>query len=169
MPRVERLQHTIQDALPQESLIAVRLAQGATDIEDLRQKLAAALPQNSEGTRLRYVDSLIKWFFRDGINGLASSVWTKYQSPDIQAAIHRYLYLSAEPIMAKSVSAVLSRLSEGVLVPAIISPGRPPKLSVTTLHRKRKRGCWRTFGRSDFWKELAAGTGSWGRPSAKQP
>lgn len=118
-PRIlSRPQKTLQDVVFKESLAAVGHAEAVVEIDALREVLAAGLPQNSEITRLRYADSLIKWFFRDGLNGLALTAWRAYRDFAIQSAIHRYLYLSAEPIMAASVSAVLPRLQEGIVAPS---------------------------------------------------
>jgi len=118
-PRIlNRPQKTLQDVLLKESLSALPHADSITQIAELRWALAAALPQNSETTRVRYADSLIKWFFRDGLGGLALTAWRAYRDFSIQSAIHRYLYLSAEPIMAASVSVVLPRLQEGIIAPS---------------------------------------------------
>lgn len=119
MPRIlSRPQTTLQDVVFKESLAAVSHAEAVVEITELREVLGAGLPQNSEITRLRYADSLIKWFFRDGLNGLALSAWRAYRDFSIQSAIHRYLYLSAEPIMAASVSVVLPRLQQGIVAPS---------------------------------------------------
>ena len=116
-PVAPRPQHTLQDYLPQESLLAVKVAQHATSLEMLREQLTTSLPQNSGETRHRYVESLMRWFFRDGLDGLATQVWRRYQNTELQSAIHRYLYLTAEPIMGTCVSVVLARLADGILVP----------------------------------------------------
>jgi hypothetical protein len=113
-----RPQRTLQEYLPQESLLAVRLAAEASSMDDLRQRLTAALPQNSAVTRRRYVESITRWFLRDGCRGFAPTVWARFQNMELQLAIHRYLFLSTQPIMAASVVSVLSRLAEGILVPA---------------------------------------------------
>lgn len=118
-PRIlSRPQKTLQDVLLKESLAALTHAEAITQITELRGALATGLPQNSEITRLRYADSLIKWFFRDGLNGFALTAWRAYRDFSIQSVIHRYLYLSAEPIMAASVSVVLPRLQEGIVAPS---------------------------------------------------
>ena len=103
-------------------------AESVVHLSDLRSTLATALPQNSETTRLRYSDSLIKWFFRDGLNGFALSVWKKYRDIPLQTAIHRYLYLAVEPIMAVCIAAVLPKLQEGIIVPSAYLIGNTEKL-----------------------------------------
>ena len=119
LPRLyNRTQKTLQELQFRESLTALRQVGEIANIEELRARLAANLPQNSEITRLRYADSLIRWFFRDGLQGLALSVWRRYQDQTIQAAIHRYLYLAAEPIIARCVVEILPKLQERVVVPS---------------------------------------------------
>ena len=118
-PRIlNRPQKTLQEVVFKEALAAVVQSETVVEIDALREVLAAGLPQNSETTRLRYADSLIKWFFRDGLNGLALTTWRSYRDFSIQLAVHRYLYLCAEPIMAASVSTVLPRLQDGIVAPS---------------------------------------------------
>ncbi|MGI8601813.1 MAG: hypothetical protein ACR2OZ_02310 [Verrucomicrobiales bacterium] len=158
LPRIlHRPQHTLQDVLLKESLVAVRLAQGTSDINDVREKLATALPQNSQVTRLRYVDSVIRWFFRDGARGFATTVWEKFQSDAIQTAIHRYLYLAAEPIIGTCVAAVLSRLSEGVLVPGDYLAGATAKLLGHGLSPQTKKRLLSNLRKLGFLERSAAG------------
>ncbi len=114
---INRPQSTLQDVLLKESLNVIERAEGVSEISELKAAIASGLPQNSEMTRHRYADSIIKWFFRDGLNGLALSAWRGYRDYSVQAALHRFLYLSAEPIMAASVSEILPRLQEGIIVP----------------------------------------------------
>src|SRR5262249_49419376 len=113
-----RVQRTLQDYLPMESVVAVRLAREAATIDEWRANLAAALPQNSATTRKRHVGSISRGVFRDGVAGVAPVGWAEVQNPELQLAIHRYLYLSIEPIMAACVASVLARLTEGIVVPA---------------------------------------------------
>jgi hypothetical protein len=149
-PRLlKRPQKTLQDVLLKESLAALTHAEAITQIRELRGALAAVLPQNSEMTRLRYADSLIKWFFRDGLNGFSLTAWRAYRDFSIQSAIHRYLYLSAEPIMAKSVSVVLPRLQEGIVVPSQYLISNTEKAighELVSLSRKRLLGNLRKLG-----------------------
>jgi hypothetical protein len=86
-------------------------------MDDVRQRLTAALPQNSAVTRRRYMESISRWFLRDGCHGFAPTVWARFQNAELQLALHRYLFLSAQPIMAASIVSVLSRLADGILVP----------------------------------------------------
>ena len=117
-PAPTRAQHTLQDYLPQESLLAMKIAREAATMDQLRERLESSLPQNSAVTRKRYVESISRWFFREGLRGFAPAVWARFQKPELQLCVHRYLYLAVEPIVANCVTAVLSRLSEGIVVPA---------------------------------------------------
>jgi hypothetical protein len=158
MPRIlSRPQTTLQDVVFKESLAAVAHAEAVVEISELRDALGAGLPQNSQITRLRYADSLIKWFFRDGLNGLALSVWRAYRDFTIQSAIHRYLYLSAEPIMAASVSVVLPRLQEGIVAPSQYLISNTEKVighGLVSLSQKRLLANLRKLG---FLEKASAG------------
>ena len=158
LPRIlHRPQQTLQEVLLKESLIAVRLAQGVSDINEVREKLAAALPQNSQVTRLRYVDSVIRWFFRDGAHGIATRAWETFQNDEIQTAIHRYLYLSAEPIIGTCVASALWRLSEGVVVPGDYLAGATAKLVGHELSTQTRRRLLSNLRKLGFLERFAAG------------
>lgn len=150
LPRIlNRPQKTLQEVLFRESLLALSQIGDVTHILELRPRLAAQLPQNSENTRLRYADSLIRWFLRDGLQGLALSVWRHYQDPAIQAAIHRYLYLTAEPIVARCVVDLLPKLQERVVIPAAYLISNTEKLvghELAELSRKRLLSNLRKLG-----------------------
>jgi len=60
---------------------------------------------------------VLRWFFVDGISGLASRVWAAYQDESIERDILRYLYLVAEPLMGGCVADALYPLEEGMLIP----------------------------------------------------
>ena len=137
---VPRRQRTLQEVLFRESLSALPQIEGISRFEDLRTGLAAGLPQNSEITRFRYAESLMRWFFRDGLNGLALTAWKKYRDMSLQASIHRYLYLSTEPIMATCVADVLPRLQEGIIAPSAYLISNTEKIighELVALSRKR--------------------------------
>ena len=158
LPRIlNRPRKTLQEVHFRESLLAVSQIGAVTQIEELRARLAAQLPQNSETTRLRYADSLIRWFFRDGLQGLALSIWRRYQDQAIQVAIHRYLYLSAEPIVARCVVELLPKLQERVVVPADYLISHTEKLvghELAELTRKRLLSNLRKLG---FLERSASG------------
>jgi len=149
-PRIfARSQKTLQELLLKESLVALERVESLTQLSDLRPTLASGLPQNSEITRLRYADSLIKWFFRDGLNGFSLSAWRAYHDLKLQAVIHRYLYLSVEPIMSACVATVLPRLQEGIIVPPLYLIGNTQKIighELVALSRKRLLSSLRKMG-----------------------
>ena len=100
-----------------ESLAVLPAIAELSDLSLLRLSIAESLSQNAQATRNRYAESMIRWFFRDGLRGLALNTWRAYGDPAIQASIHRYLYLSIEPIVARSVTEVLAKLNDGIVVP----------------------------------------------------
>ena len=75
------------------------------------------LPQNSLETRDRYSQNLMRWFFPDGIRGLAGQVWLNYRNLDLAEEILRYLYLRAEPMVGAAVANALSPIAENAIIP----------------------------------------------------
>ena len=114
--RTER--KTIQDLLFQEGLKAVKLSEELASLTELQQRLIAEFSQNSTETRTRYSRSVLKWFFADGMDGLARRVWLAYHDEKIESDILRYLYLAAEPVMGVCVTDALFPLQNGMLIPA---------------------------------------------------
>jgi len=149
-PRIlSRPQKTLQEVIFREALGALPRISSITVLDDLRLRLAEALPQNAEITRVRYADSMIRWFFRDGLDGLALTVWRAYGDFAIQSAIHRYLYLAIEPIVAQCVVQVLSKLNEGIIVPEGYLAGHTERLvghHLVELTRKRLLSNLRKLG-----------------------
>ena len=86
-------------------------------LEALHGRLVTHFRQNSLETRMRYAQSVLLWFFPDGLAGLAQGVWAAYKDESIETDIFRYLYLTSEPIMGACVSDALFPLEEGMLVP----------------------------------------------------
>jgi hypothetical protein len=113
-----RERKSIQDVLLRDGLVAVRLAVGAASIEQLKEKLQQELSQNSAETRRRYAQSILLWFFGDGIEGLARQVWQAYEDEQLERDILRYLYLTAESLVGRCVEDCLFPLEEGMLIPA---------------------------------------------------
>jgi len=101
-----------------EGLLAVRLSVHLDSLEMLQSQLVQHLRQNSLETRARYVRSILKWFFPDGIGGLTHQVWAAYNDESVTADILRYLYLASEPIMGACVANALYPLAEGMRIPA---------------------------------------------------
>jgi hypothetical protein len=123
-----------------EALAALPVVASLEDVSRLRFTLAETLPQNARATRVRYAESMIRWYFRDGLSGLAFSSWRAYGDLSLQAALHRYLYLSIEPIVAQCVVNVLSKLNEGIFVPEGYLANQTEKLvghQLVDLTRKR--------------------------------
>ncbi len=111
-------QRTLQDLLFAEGLLAARLSVHLDSLEGLQSQLVSHLRQNSLETRTRYVQSILKWFFPNGVGSLVRNVWAAYNDESITADILRYLYLVAEPIMGACVSEALYPLEEGMLIPS---------------------------------------------------
>lgn len=114
--RVER--RTIQDVLILEGLLAVKLAREAKSQEELLNILVNRLGQNSMETRRRYSQSIIKWFFPDGMAGLLPAVWQAYEDEAITFDLLRWSYLNQEPIMGKCVAEALFPCETGLVMPA---------------------------------------------------
>ena len=111
------LSKALQDVLLPEALLAAKLSLNCDSLEQLQAQLVAHLSQNSHETRVRYSQSVLRWFFADGISGLASRVWAAYQDESIEKDILRYLYLVAEPLMGGCVADALYPLEESMLIP----------------------------------------------------
>ena len=76
---------TLQDLLFAEGLLATRLSMHLDSLEVLQSQLVQHLHQNSLETRTRYAQSILKWFFPDGVGGLAHHVWAAYNDESITA------------------------------------------------------------------------------------
>ena len=79
--------------------------------------MVSRLGQNSQETRLRYARFLIRWFFADGLDGIARKTWVAYQGEKILTDILRYLYLANEPVMGACVADCLFPIEFGMRVP----------------------------------------------------
>lgn len=108
---------SLQDLLLSEGLLAAKLSVESSSLSQLQQELVQRLGQNSLETRLRYAQSVLRWFFADGLDGLARRTWAAYEDDKIETDILRYLYLSAEPIMGACVSEALYPVQEGMIIP----------------------------------------------------
>jgi hypothetical protein len=108
---------TIQDVLFSEGLLAVRASLSVSTLTELQESLTRQLGQNSMETRVRYAQSIVRWFFPDGLNGLARRVWVAYGDESIETDILRYLYLAAEPVIGTCVAEALYPLENGMQVP----------------------------------------------------
>jgi hypothetical protein len=108
----------IQDVLLAEGLAAVKISVVCASIEQLQGALHNRLGQNSLETRKRYSQSIIKWFFQDGIDGLLRNVWCAYGDEAIILDLLRYYYLTNEPLIGACVAESLFPLENGIAVPA---------------------------------------------------
>lgn len=108
----------VQDVLINEGVLAVQLAVGCSTIEELHAALLKSLGQNSIETRRRYAQSVIRWFFPDGIDGLLRRVWLAYQDDGILFDLLRWSFLKQEEIMGATVADALFPLQSGITIPA---------------------------------------------------
>jgi len=90
---------TISDLHFPEAILAVKESTACRNLKELQTCLVSRLGQNSQETRLRYARFLIRWFFADGLDGIARKTWVAYQDDKILTDILRYLYLANEPVM----------------------------------------------------------------------
>ena len=112
-----RVRKSIQDVLIAEGLLALKIAHEATSPEQLQEILMKRLGQNSAETRRRYAQSILKWFFPDGLDGLLPRAWRAYQDEAISNDLLRWSYLSQEPIMGRCVAEALFPCENGLAMP----------------------------------------------------
>lgn len=110
-------QVSIQDALLVEGLLAVKLSIGCRSLDELNELLIKNLSQNSLETRRRYVQSITRWFFPDGTDGLLPKVWRAYADEPVMRDLLRWSYLAQEPIMGACVADALFPLESGIAIP----------------------------------------------------
>jgi len=113
-----RERKTIQDVLLAEGLLALKLAHEAKTPDEIQEVLVKRLGQNSMETRRRYAQSIMRWFFPDGLNGLLPRVWLAYQDEAIALDLLRWSYLSQESIMGRCVAEALFPCETGLVIPA---------------------------------------------------
>lgn len=108
----------IQDVLLAEGALAVKLAVECQTLEQLQGALLKKLGQNSVETRRRYAQSVARWFFPDGIDGLLRRSWLAYQDDAMLMDLLRWSFLEQEEIMGASVTQALFPLENGITIPA---------------------------------------------------
>ena len=113
-----RVRKAIQDVLMPEGLMALKLAQDVKSLDDLQELLLKRLGQNSMETRRRYAQSIISWFFADGLAGLLPRVWQAHQDEAVAFDLLRWSYLNHEPIMGRCVAEALFPCENGLAMPA---------------------------------------------------
>jgi len=74
---------TISDLVVENAFVAVKESVSCATLKELRERLMQVLPQNSQETRTRYARFVIRWFFPDGIDGIARKTWVAYQDEKI--------------------------------------------------------------------------------------
>lgn len=109
---------TIQDVLLAEGLLALKLAREAESLGQLQEILRKQLGQNSAETRQRYAQSILKWFFPDGLDGLLPRIWRAYEDETIALDLLRWSYLNQEPIVGRCVAEALFPCENGLVIPA---------------------------------------------------
>ena len=107
----------IQDVLLAEGSLAVKLSAECQSLEQLQEVLIGRLGQNSIETRRRYVQSIGRWFFSDGIDGLLRRAWLTYGDEAILTDLLRWSFLEQEPVMGASVAEALFPLENGIAIP----------------------------------------------------
>jgi hypothetical protein len=111
---------TISDLHFPEAIFAVKESTGCRDLKELQACLVSRLGQNSQETRVRYARFLIRWFFADGLDGIARKTWIAYQDEKILTDILRYLYLAHEAVMGVCMAECLFPIEPGMRVPATL-------------------------------------------------
>jgi len=113
-----RERKSIQDVLLPEGLLALKAAHEAKSLEELQDILVKRLGQNSIETRRRYAQSIVRWFFPDGLSGLLPRAWLACQDEAIALDLLRWSYLNQEPIMGRCVAEALFPCENGLVMPA---------------------------------------------------
>ena len=108
---------TISDLYVPDAVIAIKEATKCESLDALKARLIQVLSQNSEETRIRNARFVIRWFFPDGIDGIARKTWLAYEDDRILMDVLRYLYLSQEPVMGRCVTDCLFPIELGMRVP----------------------------------------------------
>lgn len=119
-PKTVGAAKTISDLYLTDAEAGVIEAAGCSTLEELRERLTNNLGHNSSETRLRNARFVIRWFFPDGINGIAKKTWAAYQDRKILGDVLRYLYLSQEPVMGACVEQCLFPIEIGMRVPKAV-------------------------------------------------
>lgn len=96
----------------------MKLSVGCQSLDGLNELLINNLSQNSLETRRRYVQSITRWFFPDGIDGLLPTVWRTYGDEAVIHDLLRWSYLDQEPIMGACVADALFPLENGIAIPS---------------------------------------------------
>jgi hypothetical protein len=112
----------IQDLILKEALLSLPWSEQFGDVGTFQNYMREHLHQNSLSTRDRYAQTLIRWFYADGMKGLVSLVWRQYHDLAIAEEILRYRYLEAETMVGQVVADALFPISENALIPESYLP-----------------------------------------------
>ena len=115
--RKEGASRTISDLYVSDAVIAIKEAAKCDSLDALKSRLIQVLSQNSEETRIRSARFVIRWFFPDGIDGIARKTRLAYEDDRILMDVIRYLYLSQELVMGHCVTDCLFPIELGMRVP----------------------------------------------------
>ena len=107
----------IQDLIWKEALLSLPWSEKFEDIGEFQHYIREHLPQNSLSTRDRYAQTVVRWFYPDGLKGLTAKVWRHYQDPGLAEEILRYRYLCAETMAGALVADALFPIGENAAIP----------------------------------------------------
>jgi hypothetical protein len=107
----------IQDLIWKEALLTLPWSEKFEDAGEFQNYIREHLPQNSLSTRDRYAQTVVRWFYPDGLKGLTAEVWRHYQDPELAEEILRYRYLCAESMAGAIVADALFPISENATIP----------------------------------------------------
>jgi hypothetical protein len=122
-PRVPKEDvRAIQDLPWKEAILAAESVARFDDLAAFQEHLRESLPQNSQETRVRYAQTLIRWFFPDGLRGLVGSVCRSYRDQQLTEEMLRVQYLRAEPMVAAAIADALFPIAENSVIPPSYLP-----------------------------------------------
>jgi len=107
----------IQDLIWKEALLTLPWSEEFEDVGEFQHYIREHLPQNSLSTRDRYAQTVVRWFYPDGLKGLTAEVWRHYRDPGLAEEILRYRYLCAETMAGALVADALFPIGENAAIP----------------------------------------------------
>lgn len=118
--KVAGARKTISDLYLSDAVVGVKESINCATLAELQTRLVEVLGKNSAETRTRCARFVLRWFFPDGLDGIARKTWTAYRDEKILCDVLRHLYLSHEPVMGACVSDCLYPIELGMRVPASV-------------------------------------------------
>ena len=100
-----------------EALLSLPWSEKFEDIGEFQLYIREHLPQNSLSTRDRYAQTVVRWFYPDGMKGLTAEVWRHYQDTGLAEEILRYRYLCVETMAGAIVADALFPIGENASIP----------------------------------------------------